>query len=261
MGKPTGKHAGCLVMVTLLLSPAAGQAAESPGEKLLAKQSLKRVGSLYVLDAETDVKKKLEEVRRLSKEWTSARVQQAAVGTTKDHQQLVQDLNSQITQIRSEIAAVNQQMARMPRWRGRLWSPYGQEQNAELTAYRNQLNLALNQQNAFLNQVRNRPPDPKLQQKLASDVEAIHDKYVQEARDLRALVQSTKEKYASLAKSDEIKKSLDSIEGGARAKPKLGPSHEFLAIAKLMDRLEKDLGEPPADISPKTARKPKRTSR
>jgi signal transduction histidine kinase len=261
MGQPNGKQTGCLIAIILLFCSAVGRAADSPAEKVLAKQGLKRVGSLYVLDAESDVKKKLEEVRQLSKQWNSARVQQAAVGTAKDHQELMQELNGQVTQIRSEIAAVNQQIARVPRFRGRFWSAYAQEQNAELNAYRNQLNLALNQQNAFLNQVRSRPPDPKLQQKLASDVESARDKYVQEARDLIKLVQSTKEKYSSLAHNDEVKKALNSIESGARAKPKLGPSHEFLALGKLVDKLEKELGEPPADVSPKASRKPRRAAR
>jgi hypothetical protein len=259
MGRPRGDAIGILLVSATMLCPAIALAADSPAEQVLAKQGLKRVGSVYVVDEESQVQKKLEEVRQLSKQWNAARVQQAAVGTAKDHQALIQDLSGQIGQIRAEIAAVNQQMARIPRFRGRWSSTYAQEQNAELVAYRNQLNMALNQQNSFLNQVRSHPPDPKLQQKLASDVESKHDQYVQEAKDLFKLVQTAKDKYATLSHNAEIKKALDSIEPGARAKPKLGPSHEFLAIGKLLDKLEKEIGDPPADINLKTTRKPKRT--
>ncbi len=261
MRRPRGDWMGSLLVIMTFLGPATGGAADSPAERVLARQGLKRVGSVYVLGEESQVQKKLEEVRQLSKQWNAARVQQAAVGTTQDHQALIQDLSGQIGQIRAEIAAVNQQMGRIPRFRGRWSSTYGQEQYAELTAYRNQLNQAVNQQNSFLSQVKSHPPDPKLQQKLAADVEARHDRYVQEARDLFKLVQTTKEKYATLSHDAEIKKALESIEPGARAKPKLGPSHEFLAIGKLLDKLEKEIGDPPADLNLKPPRRPRRTSR
>ena len=161
MVRPGGSRVCILFAIATLLYPAAGRAADTPAEQLLAKAGLKRVGSLYVLDAESDAKKKLEEVRQLSKLWNHARLQQASIGTARDHQVLMQDLNLQINQIRAEIAAVNQEMGRLPRFRNRFASSLAQEQYAELTAYRNQLNLALNQQHAFLNQVRSRPPDPQ----------------------------------------------------------------------------------------------------
>jgi hypothetical protein len=261
MRRPRNYRVGSLIVIATVFTSAVGKAADSPAEKLLSKHGLKRIGSLYILDAEADAKKKLEEVRALSKDWNSARVQQALVGTAKDHQSLVQDLSGQINQLRAELTAVNQQMARVPRWRNRIGSNLAQEEHAELSAYRNQLNLALNQQNAFLNQVKSHPPDPKLQQKLESDVQSRHDRYLQEARDLGKLVQATKEKYASLTKMDEIKKALDSLGSAVRAKPKLGPSHEFLAIAKLVEKLQKETDESPADSKGRPARKPKHGSR
>ena len=39
--------------------------------------------------------------------------------TAQDHQALIQNLNTQVGQIKAEINAVSQQMNRMPRFRGR----------------------------------------------------------------------------------------------------------------------------------------------
>ena len=76
--------------------------ADSPGE-ILTKNGLKQVGPLYVLDAEVEAKKKLGEVRRLSRPLKSAKLQQELHGTAQDHQALIQNLNTQIGQIKVEI--------------------------------------------------------------------------------------------------------------------------------------------------------------
>jgi hypothetical protein len=241
-----------LVVFALGLGWTIGQASESQAEQVLAKSGLKLVGSLYVLDAESEAKAKLKQVRLLSKRWNDARVQQASAGSLKDHQELVRDLTARVNQIRNEINAVNQQAARLPRFRNRFMNNYVQEQHAELNAYRNELNLALGQQNALLSEVKSRPPDPKLKPKLDSDVEARREEYTQAVRDLVEQVHTTREKYASLSKNGEVKRALAQLEGMVKPSPKLGPTHEFVGIVKLVEKLEKNSPETSSTASSKT---------
>ena len=167
-----------------------------PQEEVLKKNGLKTRGPIYVLETESDVKKKVSEVKLLSKQWNHARLQQQSVVSVKDHQALIQGLAGQVNQLRAEINVVNQQMNRLPRYRGRLANNYAQEEYAELFANRNQLNFTLTQQSALLGQVKSQPPDPKLKQKIDDEIQARHDEYVQAVHDLSQLVATTKDKYA-----------------------------------------------------------------
>ena len=234
---------------------------DSP-EEVLKRNGLKQVGPLYVLEGEQDVKKKLAEVRQLSRQTNYARLQQASFGTPQDHQALIQNLNNQVGQIRAEINAVNQQIGRLSRFRNRLANNYVQEQNAELNAYRNQLNYELGQQNNLLNQVKSHPPDPKMKQKIDADAQARSDEYYQAVHDLAQLVSTIKEKYAKLAKDDDVKKALGALSLKIRPQPKLGPSHEFHETVKVVEKLEKDSAEPQPSFEPasKTARKSRRAA-
>ena len=60
-----------------------------------------------------------------------------------------------------------------------------QQQYAELTAYRNQLNSELGQQNNWLAQLKAHPPDPKMKQKLDGEVQERSDEYDQAVRSSR----------------------------------------------------------------------------
>ena len=234
------------------------QAAESPQEEVLKKNGLKALGPIYVLEAESDVKKKVSEVKLLSKQWNHARLQQQSILSVKDHQALIQGLTGQVTQLRAEINVVNQQMNRLPRYRGRLANNYAQETYAELFAYRNQLNFTLTQQNTLLGQVKSQPPDPKLKQKTNDEVQTRHDEYVQAVHDLSQLVTTAKDKYAALAKNDEVAKALAGLDPAIKPRPQLGPSHEFHETVKFAERLEKEATLSPAEPKAKATTKSRR---
>jgi len=231
------------------------QAAESPQEEVLKKNGLKALGPIYVLEAESDVKKKVSELKLLSKQWNHARLQQQSILSAKDHQAMIQGLTGQVNQLRAEINVVTQQMNRLPRYRGRLANNYAQEEYAELVAYRNQLNFTLTQQNALLGQVRSQPSDPKLKQKIDDEVQARHDEYLQAVHDLTQLVTTTKEKYAALAKNDEVTKALAGLDPAIKPRPQLGPSHGFHENVKLAERFEKDAAQSPAEPKAKAITK------
>ena len=264
MGRAMGKWTTGLLIVaamswaTAIRAAEPPQAAESPQEEVLKKNGLKTLGPIYVLETESDVKKKVSEVKLLSKQWNHARLQQQSVVSAKDHQAMIQGLTGQVNQLRAEINVVNQQINRLPRYRGRLANNYAQEAYAELLATRNQLGFTLNQQNALLGQLKSQPPDPKLKQKIDDEVQARHDEYLQAVHDLSQLVTTTKDKYAALAKNDEVAKALAGLDPAIKPRPQLGPSHEFHENAKFAERLEKEATQSPAEPKAKAAVKSRR---
>jgi chromosome segregation ATPase len=247
---------GFCVIATASWASVSRAAGDSP-EDVLKKNGLKQAGPMYVLEAESAAKKKLTEVRQLSRQLKIARLQQATYGTAQDHQALMQNLSAQVNQIKAEINAVNQQVNRLPRFRNRFANTYAQAEHAELLAYRNQLNAELAQQNNLLTQVKTHPPDPKIKEKIDADVHARQEEYEKEVSDLAQLVSSTQEKYAALSKDNEVKRALAALELKIRPSPQLGPSHEFHALVKVVDKLRNE----PAEASPEPKAKAVRKSR
>ena len=98
----------------------------------------------------------------------------------------------------------------------------------------------------------------KLKQKFDDVVQARHDEYVQAIHDLSQLVATTKDKYAALAKNEEVAKALAGLDPAIKPRPQLGPSHEFHETVKLAERLEKDAAQSPAEPKAKAATKSKR---
>ena len=141
--------------------------------------------------------------------------------------------------MRTQITVANQQMAQLPRFRGRLTSTYAQEQYAELILYRNQLQMQVNQETAWLNQLQSQKADPKAKEKIDAQVRDRREAYHQALLDLRTLADSVTQKYAELAKDSEVKEAIDALGKGKRDKPRLGPSHDFLNNVKLLEKLEK----------------------
>jgi hypothetical protein len=144
--------------------------------------------------------------------------------------------------------AVNQRMSQVPRNNSR----YGRfgggtsfvnndaaEMYAELLVYRNQLQAELQQDSAFLAELKSQTADPKAKDKIDAEVRDNRDAIHQALLDLRKLVDSTTEKYAELARNDDVKKALAAVGKAMREKPKLGPSREFLTNVKLLEKLEK----------------------
>jgi hypothetical protein len=219
------------------------RAADGPRSELLKKHGLKIVGSLAVVETETDIKAKLSEAKRLSRELSYSLMQQKGTLSPKEQQQNIKALNDQISQIRSEINAVTRQMSMVPRGRARFSygfsNNYAAEQFAELNLYRNQLQAEAQQDSAFLDQLKSQSADPKAKDKIDAEVRDKSESIHQAVLDLRKLVDSANLKYAELAKDDDFKKAFGAMAKRMREKPKLGPSHEFLNNVKLLEKLEK----------------------
>ncbi len=231
------------------------QAAESPQEEVLKKNGLKPLGPIYVLETEADVKQKVSEVKLLSKQLKNARLKQQSTLSPQEYQARVQGLTPQIAQLRAELNTMNQQINRFPRFRGRMANSNAQADYQALIASRNQLNYNLNQQTLELSQFKSHPPDPKAKQKADDEVQAKHVEYVQAVHDLSQLVSTTRDKYAALARNDEITKALAGLDPAIKPRPQLGPSHEFHETIKLAERYEKDAAQSPAPLKAKAASK------
>ena len=170
-------------------------AADGPGNEVLKKHGLKIAGSLAVVDEEAEIKSKLTEARRLSKQLSYSLMQQQATLSPKEQQQNIKNVSDQINQLRSEMNAANQQMNSIPRYRGRFMSNDASELYAQLASYRTQLQMEINQDSLFLNQLKSQPADPKAKEKIDSEVRDRRDAYHQALLDLRKLVDSAHEKY------------------------------------------------------------------
>jgi hypothetical protein len=157
----------------------------------------------------------------------------------QQYQKALEGMRDEVNQMRSQINQANQQMASIPRFRGRIATTYAQEQYDELLLYRNQLQMQVNQESALLNQLQSQKADPKAKEKIDAEVNDRRDAYHQTLKDLRTLADSVTEKYAALEKDTEVKDAIGALGKGKREKPKLGPSRDFLNNVKLLEKLEK----------------------
>jgi hypothetical protein len=250
--------AAALFASIVLSGPKPLWGADSPVDGTLKSHGLKRAGDLYVLVTESDVKNKVQEIRRLSKQLSYALMQQQGTLSAKDYQDTIKGLGDQINQHRSEINTVTQQMNALPRFRGRLANNYTTEQYQELQVYRNQLQAEINQGTLFLNQLRSRPFDSKAKEKVDADVQDRRESYHQALSDLHQLVDATRKKYADVSKNDDVQKALETVNTGAKTKLKLGPSREFTTDVKLLEKLER---EEAGENAPQPERTTKRSLR
>jgi hypothetical protein len=228
-----------LSMLVVFLIGLPARAEDGPKQEPLAKNKLKALGSLEVLEDETDFKTKLTEARRLLRQLSYSVLQQQGTMSPEQYQKTLQGLKDELNQMRTQINQANQQMNMLPRFRGRLSSTYAQEQYNELMLYRNQLQMQVNQESAWLNQLQSQKADPKAKEKIDAEVHDRREAYHLALKDLRTLADSTTEKYAELAKDDEVKAAIQALGKGKRDKPRLGPSHDFLNNVKLLEKLEK----------------------
>ncbi len=225
-------------MLALSVGLPAG-AGDGPESEVLAKQNLKPAGSLRVLESESEFKTKLTDAKKLQRQLSYSIMQQHGTLTPEQYQQYLQNLTNEVNQMRSAINSANTQMAQLPRMRGRLANSYAQEAYDELMLYRNQLTMQVNQESAMLNQLRSQKADPKAKDRIDAEVRDRREAYHQALADLRTLADSTTEKYAEVAKNEEVKKAIETLGKGKRDKPRLGPSHDFLNGVKLLEKFEK----------------------
>jgi len=257
---PKSRAAGLLIGWMLLGTAIGTRAGEVPSDRALDEKGLERAGAILVLRAESEVHAKAEDVRRLFAQWDHAVAQQRATLSEKEYQDTIKELTAEINQMRAEINAATQNMNRIPKRRGYPVNSLLAEQYQELSYYRNQLQMEVNQRTAFLNQLKRRPFDPKDRIKADAEVRNREEALHRGALELRKLVDGVHARYAALAQDPQVKKWLDTPEGPAGVKPKLGPSRALLRDEKLLERAERvTAADEPGATPTKPSRKGRRT--
>ena len=110
-----GLGGGLLTVALACLARPQVSAADGPENEVLKKHGLKIAGSLAVADEEAEIKTKLTDARRLSKQLSYSLMQQQGTLSPEEQQKTVKTLGTEINQLRSEMNAVNQQMNQVPR--------------------------------------------------------------------------------------------------------------------------------------------------
>jgi hypothetical protein len=239
-----------LLAVLAVSTLASLHAEDKTAEDALKSHGLRKAGVLYVLEAETDVRNKMNAAQKLSRLLKYARMQQRMTASPEEYQQTVKGLNDQIQQYRSEINLVSARMSQFPRSSGSFRGGYvnnsAMGQYNQLLAYRNELQAEVNQMSYFLNQLKTQPVDPESRKKLDAEVRDREGSYHQALLELRKLVDSTTEKYAELAKNETVKKALEKLGRHAGSTLKLGPSPSFTNTVKLLEKIEKAESDGPS---------------
>src|SRR5262249_12780461 len=212
------------------------RAGEPPSDRMLEERGLKRAGPLFVLLEEEAVHAKAEEVRGLHQDYVQSVARRRSTLSEKEYQDTIKELTAELNQLKAQSNLVTQNINRIPRRRG---YPIYLEQFQELTYYRKQLQMQISQGTAFLNQVKSQPFDPKARLKADVEVQNKQGELNKGAQELRKLIDEAHEKYTAIAKDPDVKRWLDTPEGHAGVKPKLGPSHTFKLNEKLLERVER----------------------
>jgi hypothetical protein len=242
-------------------APVGLRAGEPPSDKELAKHGLKRVGVVLALVAESEVHTKAEDVRHLSRQLDYAVAQQRSTLSEKEYQETIKGLTAEINQLKTQANAAQQAMNRIPKRRGYPVNSILAEEYQELNYFRNQLQMEIGQRQAFVNQLKSKPFDPKDRVRADNEVRTRTETLHQGAQELRKLVDGIREKYAAAEKDPQVKKWLNTPEEPAGVKPKLGPSRAFLADEKMLERIERATDEPGSATAPKASRKGHRGTR
>jgi hypothetical protein len=258
----TSSHLGWAASVLTVFLALDGRApvlaADGPENAVLKKNGLKVVGSLAVLETETEVKNKLSDLRRISRQLNYSLMQQQGTMSPEDFQKAIKGLGAEINQMKAQINALTQQMNRMPRGRRGFLNNFVADQYAELNLARIELQDQVNQEVAWLNQLKSQHADPKSKDKIDGEVRDRRDAYHQALLEYRKLADDATEKYAALAKDNDVKKAMEAVRKAMGTRIKLGPSRDFTSNLKLLEKYEKAeaSGEPD-----ETTTKPGRRSR
>jgi hypothetical protein len=257
--RTSGRIAGWVVGILVVGSAVGLRAGEGPSERMLASVGLKRVGEVFVLESESEVQAKAQEVRQLSHQLKDAVARQRTTLSEKDYQATIKQLNDEINQLKTQSNNASQMINRLPKRRGYPANNIVAEEQQELNYYKSVAQDEITQRTNFLNQLRSNPFDPKARIKADNDVRDRQEALHQGAQDLRKLVDATTEKYATVAKDPRVKKWLDTPEGPASVKPKLGPSRAFHLDVKMLEQIERASGsDEPTAPAGKATRKGRR---
>jgi clan AA aspartic protease (TIGR02281 family) len=212
---PRPFHPILAVLVALSCAVAGLAAADEPADGVLKETGLRKSGSTYVLAAEAEAQRKLDEARAAYRQMTAALGQQQAYDRgLREDQQAIRELTEQ-------RIALNQQLAQAA----------DVAQNNQLVALINGVTDRLN----LLNQQRG---DTGTKQQVDAQASRRREAYVQAVLDLRQFVDAATAAYAALAGDEAVVDALERVNRRTKARTALGPSRAFLANVALLEQAE-----------------------
>jgi hypothetical protein len=228
-----GRVAGVWTVVAMTWA-AGGRAAESPAEELLKGRGLLRSNALYVLEDETLVKAKLYDAQSTFEPFATAFKQQVVF---EHAEQQLKILEQQRIETRRRIDDLNVMIGRFPVPRRR--NNFDWDNINQLKAERDRLQLSINEVNSNRGTLNNQMPTFRQKEEIKAEVKRRRGPFLDSIRKLRELVDATLEQYQKLAEDDEVKDALVTLGRASKVNLKLGPSGEFRAAVKELEKAEK----------------------
>jgi clan AA aspartic protease (TIGR02281 family) len=227
----------------LIAATAAGglSAAGSSPEDTLKSHDLKRVGTTYVLPAESEVQRKTSALKILWGQLSLAiRRQQYNEREVEDQKGMLRDLLQRRVTLNDTIAQLDQQLNTMA-GPARV-NAFVATQRNELVVQRNQV---VTNYNGLIDQIKllqsSQETDPKVRNQIEAELSRRRESFIEAVLDLRQQVDAATKTYTELAQNDEVKGALDALGRMSKSKPKLGPSSQFLTNVKLLEKIEKSV--------------------
>ncbi len=229
---------GLFVMAAAGAVPGAVRAAAESPEDLLKARGLKRVGSTYVLSTESAVQKKTTELRSLGNQLQMAARQQAgAEQQGEEEKAMLRAMLQRRVELRQQITTFDEQ------------NPNPSIVPRELIQQRNQV---VNEYNGLGDQINllrtGQASDPKVQDRLLAELSKRRVHFIQAVLELRQLVNEVTKSYAELAGDAAVKDALEALGRTSKAKFKLGPSGQFTANVKVLERVERSVITDAVDV-------------
>ena len=205
---------GLLVGVLVAVPASRAEDAAAP-EDVLKALDLKRSGTTYVLPAEAEVQKKLNNAKAIYQRLSNARMRQRQFEQgTSDNKQYVQQLMQQRIMLNQQLSQV----------------ATAQENN--------RLVAMINQINDQVDLLRQQTADPAMQKEINAQVPTQREAFLQAVLDLRQLVDQANLAYDELAQNAEARSALDALNQKAKVKLAFGPSRTYQANVKLLEKVE-----------------------
>jgi hypothetical protein len=247
----TGKKPGCsgrrrtlpglatvFALVLAIVPPSAG--ADSP-EPVLRARGLKKAGSVYILDGESDILNKMTKVQPLYDQMAKSYAQLDSVFRAQAEYDALdleyKLLTERLRNVQAEIDThppLSNNMLRQ-NWYDLL------ETEKQLRFQRNALDRELDLRWKSL-------VSESKREALLKEFEEQRQGFLKESRDLRALIDKVNERYSQLARDEVVKKAIEAIRGQTKTRVSLGPSPEFKRRSTRLKNAEKTYS--PANLTP-----------
>jgi len=217
-------------------------AAVGSPEHRLNGLGLQRMGSLYVLKQESEVRQKLEQAQGGWNQCLSSLSQKDEMEAKKA---TFDSLSDAIIALRHDIDSANLAL--------RVWPPrYSNVEKDNFRAaevFRDSLDGELIEARTQLDRLRSQLPTPRAIQEMDAKIQSLRQECESTVGEARELINSTDASYERLAKNDDVTAALAELERKSKGKLKLGHTPEYGQIVKRIEQLEKSLN-PPGSLSP-----------